>query len=410
MHDVSTPIAPVPRISVQAFCEHSDTHGVLSEAMADRRMSKAHMKIHMGGAAAAVEAYRDAPTPNLIIVEASGDKQLLIEQLDALAEMCDAGTKVIVIGRVNDILLYRELISRGVSEYLVHPLSAPHFVRAVSELYSTPGSKLVGRVIAVVGAKGGVGASTIAHNLGWTLARTVSQPTVIVDMDLPFGTAGLDFNQDPAQGVADAIFANDRLDANYVERLLSRCTDKLSIMAAPATLERIYDVNEDGFESLIDLLRGAAPFIVLDVPHSWAGWTRRTLVSADDVVVVAAPDLANLRNAKNILDTLKPARANDSRPRIVMNGVGMLKRPEISVADFTRAIEAEPAAVIAHDAKLFGTAANNGQMIGEVDPANKISETFADLSRLLTGRAEVRKQRRTLLEPLMLKLGRKKAS
>ncbi|MBX9741307.1 MAG: AAA family ATPase [Beijerinckiaceae bacterium] len=370
-------------------------------------MAKAHMKIHMGGAAAAVEAYRDAPTPNLIIIESSGDKRLLIEQLDMLAEMCDSGTKVVVIGRVNDILLYRELIARGVSEYIVHPFTATAFVRSVSELYGNDTSKLVGRVIAVTGAKGGVGSSTIAHNLAWTLSRELDQPAIIVDMDLPFGTAGLDFNQDPAQGVADAVFANDRLDANYIERLLSRCSDKLSIMAAPATLERLYDLNEDSYDNLIDLMRGAAPLVVLDVPHSWNGWARRALIAADDVVLVAAPDLANLRNAKNILDALKPARANDSRPRIVMNGVGMLKRPEISIADFTRAVESEPVAIISHDAKLFGTASNNGQMIGEIDAANKVTETFSELARLLTGRHDIRKPKKNLLEPLLARLGRK---
>jgi pilus assembly protein CpaE len=409
VNDVSTPIAPVPRISIQAFCEQSDTHGILSNVLGDRRMAKAHMKIHMGGAAAAVEAYRDAPTPNLIIIESSGDKQLLIEQLDMLAEMCDPGTKVVVIGRVNDILLYRELIARGVSEYLVHPFTAPMFVRAVSELYGTEANKLVGRVIAVTGAKGGIGASTIAHNLAWTLSRTLDQPAVIVDMDLPFGTAGLDFNQDPAQGIADAVFANDRLDANYIERLLSRCSDKLSIMAAPATLERLYDVGEDAYDNLIDLMRGSAPIVVLDVPHCWTGWARRSLIAADDVILVAAPDLANLRNAKNILDALKPARANDSRPRVVMNGVGMLKRPEISIADFSRAIECDPVAVISHDAKLFGTASNNGQMIGEIDAANKVTETFVDLARGLTGRTELRKTKKSILEPLLAKLGRKTA-
>lgn len=410
MNDVSIPTAPVPRISIQAFCDQSGTHQLMSDAMADRRMSKSHMKIHMGGAAAAVEAYRDAPTPNLIIIEASGQKELLIEQLDQLAELCDSGTKVIVIGQVNDILLYRELIARGVSEYIVHPFTSASFVRSISNLYAAPGSRLVGRVIAVTGTKGGVGASTVAHNLAWTLSRILDQPTVIVDMDLPFGTAGLDFNQDPPQGIADAVFANDRLDANFVERLLSRCTDKLSIMAAPATLDRLYDLGEDSFEQVIDLLRGTAPFVVLDVPHGWAGWKRRTLISADDVVVVAAPDLASLRNAKNIFDALKPARANDSRPRIVMNGVGMLKRPEIPVSDFARAIETEPVGIIPHDAKLFCTAANNGQMIGEVDASNKVAETFSDLARLISGRQAVRRAKKNFLHPIMTKLGRRAAS
>ena len=133
-----------------------------------------------------------------------------------------------MIGRVNDIVLYRDLIGRGVSEYLVVPFAVLDFVRAISHLYTHAKAEPVGRLIAVTGAKGGVGASTLAHNIAWSIAGRSTLPTVIVDLDLPFGTAGLDFNQDPPQGIAEAVFAPDRLDSNLVDRLLSKCTDKLS--------------------------------------------------------------------------------------------------------------------------------------------------------------------------------------
>jgi pilus assembly protein CpaE len=400
----ATPIATVPRISIQAFCEQASTHEILSQAVADRRMSRAHFKIHMGGVEGAVTAYAEAPTPNLIVIESFVPHDELIAQLDRLAEICDEGTKLIAIGRVNDIVLYRELMARGVSEYLVHPFDSADFVRIVSDLYAHPSQRLVGRVIAVTGAKGGVGASTVAHNLAWTMARTVQQPTIIVDMDMPFGTAGLDFNQDPPQGVADAVFAHDRLDQNFVERLLTRCNENLSIMAAPAMLDRSYDLHEDGFEPIIELLRGAAPYIVLDLPHGWDGWKRNTLVSADEVIVVAGPDLASLRNAKNLFDHMRAARPNDLFPRFVMNGVNMPKRPEIPVADFAQALDLDPVASIAHDAKMFGSAANNGQMIGEINPAAKANEAFAELTRLVTGRAEYRQPSRGLFRPIVRKL------
>jgi pilus assembly protein CpaE len=402
--DAANPIAPVPRVSIQAFCELESTHETLSQAAADRRMSRAHVRIHMGGVEGALLAYSEAPTPNLIVIESFVARDELVAQLDRLAEICDEGTKVVAIGRVNDILLYRELMSRGVSEYLVHPFDSTDFVRIVSDLYAHPSQRLVGRVISVTGAKGGVGASTIAHNLAWTMARTLEQPTILVDMDMPFGTAGLDFNQDPPQGVADAVFAKDRLDQNFVERVLTRCTDNLSIMAAPAMLDRNFDVHEDGFEQVIELLRGASPYIVLDLPHGWDGWKRNTILGSDEVIVVAGPDLANLRNSKNLFDHIRGARPNDLFPRFVMNGVGMPKRPEIPPADFARALDLDPAAVIAHDAKLFGSAANNGQMIGEADPASKVNGAFAELTRLVSGRAEIRTTSGGLFRPIVRKL------
>lgn len=403
-------ITPVPRISLQAFCESPRMAELVQGAALDRHMQKAHVKHHMGGAAAAVEAFRAAPTPNIIVIESSHDRDGLLTHLDELAEFCDAGTKVVVAGAINDITLYRELLARGVSEYMVEPFGVVDFVRAISELYASAGSEPLGRIVAVYGAKGGVGSSTIAHNVAWSIARGLDVATVVADMDLGFGTAGLDFNQDPPQGIAEAVFAPDRLDANVVDRLLSKCSEKLSLLAAPATLDRLYDFDEASFDGIIDVLRATIPVIVLDIPHVWTAWSRRLLIGADDIVIVAAPDLGNLRNAKNIVDALKSARPNDDKPKLVLNSVGVPKRPEISQADFCKAVELDAAAVIPFDPKLFGTAANNGQMIAEVEAASKIAATFSDLARVVTGKGEVRKSKRGLFDPILEKLARKKAS
>ncbi len=411
-HAEPVQIAHIPRISMQAFCETPDLASVISEAAGDRRMDKAHVKVHMGGAPAAIEAYRTAPTPNLILLEAGHDRAKLHADLDDLSQFCDSGTKVIVVGRANDISLYRELMSRGISEYLVMPFGVLDFVRHVSMLYNGDGAEPLGRVLAFVGAKGGVGSSTIAHNVAWSIAREHQVQTVIVDMDLAYGTAGLDFNQDPPQGIADAVFAPDRLDNNMIDRLLSKCSDHLSMLAASATLDRVYDFEENAFDIVFDFLRESTPCIVLDVPHVWTSWSKRVLTSADDVVVVATPDLANLRNAKGLMDVLRAARPNDHKPRLVLNNVGMLKRPEIELVDFASAVEAEPIGVIPFDAKLFGTATNNGQMIAEVDAASKTTEILADIGRIIMGRAEVKKAKKSLplLDPIMSRFIKRKAS
>jgi len=225
-------IAPVPRITIQAFCETPDVAASIQAASEDRRMQKTQLKVLMGGAPAAVEAYRHAPTPNVIVLESLGERSGLLAHLDQLSEVCDGGTKVVVVGHVNDVILYRELVRRGVSEYIIAPVAVLDVVRSISDLFCAPGAEPVGRTISVVGAKGGVGSSTVAHNLGWATARQLSLSTVVVDLDIAFGTAGLDFNQDPPQGIAEAIFAPERLDANLVDRRLSKCSDNLSLLAA----------------------------------------------------------------------------------------------------------------------------------------------------------------------------------
>ncbi len=403
-------IAPAPRVSVQAFCETVETAAAIQSGGADRRMTKAHVKIQMGGIAAANEAYLNSPTPNVIIIESNNRSEEILQGLDQLSEVCDANTKVIVIGRVNDVTLYRDLTRRGVSDYLIAPVGTIDIVRSVCGLFSAPDAKPIGRVLAVVGAKGGVGASTISHNMAWSIARDFSLDSVVTDLDLAFGTAGLDYNQDPPQGIADAVFSPDRIDSNYVDRLLSKCTDHLSLLAAPATLDRVYDFGAESFDGILDALRTNVPCIVLDVPHQWTGWTRRLLTGADDILVVAAPDLANLRNAKNLMDLMRASRPNDRRPYYCLNQVGVPKRPEIKPAEFAKALEDDPLAVIPFDPQIFGTAANNGQMISEVSSNHKSAEMFRNIAQIMIGRAAARRQKGSLLSPLLGKLMKKSKS
>ena len=127
------------------------------------------------------------------------------------------------------------------------------------------------------------------------------------------------------------------------------------------------------------------------------------LISADDILIVGAPDLANLRNAKNLIDLLKAGRPNDRKPSYCLNQVGVPKRPEIKPADFARALEDEPVAIIPFEPAIFGTAANNGQMIGEVSSSHKTTEIFRQLAQHMTGRTEAKKPR-SMLSPLLSKL------
>lgn len=403
-------INPIPRIAVQAFCETRETAALIDAASSDRRMMRTHTKVHMGGLAAAVEFYQSAPTPNLVVLESREGRDEILTHLDRLAEVCDPGSKVIVIGHVNDIILYRDLLRRGVSEYMVAPVDLFDFLKTVSDLYAGPEAAPVGRTVAFIGAKGGCGASTICHNVAWTAARIFTSDVVIADLDLAWGTAGLDFNQDPAMGIAEAVYQPERLDEVYLDRLLAKCTDHLSLLAAPASLERSYDFEESAFEGVLDVVRTNVPLVVLDVPHVWTAWSRRTLRAVDEVVLVAAPDLGNLRNAKNIMDSLRHARPNDQPARLVLNMVGVPKRPEIKPEEFAKALEMPVLATVPFEAHLFGTAANNGQMIAETDPKHPVGEIFRSIAVAMTGRAEVKAKKKSALAPFLEKLRGRKAS
>jgi pilus assembly protein CpaE len=377
---------PVPRISIHAFCEFPDTGAALQRASTDRRLSKAHVTVQLGGLDAAVEQYRGQVTPNLLIIETRLQGKEALDQIDRLADVCDPSTKVIVVGRVNDVELYRELIRRGVSEYLVAPVSPLHMIEVISGIYLSPEAAPVGRIVSFVGARGGVGASTIAHNVGWTVAERQRIATTIVDFDLAFGTAGLDFNEESSQGVAEALTAPERLDDVLLDRLLLKAGEHLSLFTSPAMLDRNYDAETGAYEAVLDSVRQISPCVIVDVPHMWTPWVKQTLLSSDEIIIVAAPDLASLRNAKAMIELLKQGRPNDAPPRLVLNMVSTPKRPEIPVKDFAETVGVEPSLLIPFEPHLFGTAANNGQMLPEVQPRSQVAEGIRALSELVTGR------------------------
>jgi pilus assembly protein CpaE len=362
----------------------------------------------MGGVATAIEFYQSAPTPNLIMLESRAEPREMLEQLGQLAEYCDPTTKVVVIGHYNDVGLYRELVRSGVSEYVVAPVSMADVVSVISTIFVDPEAEPIGRSIAFIGAKGGVGSSTIAHNVSWAVSSLFKSETVVVDLDLAFGTANINFDQDPAQGVAEAVYAPERIDEMYLDRLLAQCAEHLSLLAAPSTLDRTYDFDPEAFAPIIDIAQRSAPVVILDVPHIWNGWTKNTLMKADEIVITATPELANLRNTKNLVDMLKRLRPNDLPPKLIINQIGVPKRPEISAADFAEPLGITPMATIPFDPQLFGNASNNGRMLGEMDAANAITQQIAEMAHVLTGRAEIKTRKKQALGDLIARFRRKK--
>jgi len=401
-------LRPIPRISIHAFCETESVAKPIERAAEDRRMSKAHVRVAMGGLDGALGHYATSPTPNLIILESRAEPKELLHSLERLAEVCDPSTKVVIVGHYNDVWLYRELLRFGISEYIVAPVSLADIIGNISQIFVNPESEPLGKTIAFVGAKGGVGSSTIAHNVAWTMSTTFSSEVVVADLDLPFGTANMNFDQDPAQGIAEAVFSPERIDEVYLDRLLAQCAEHLSLLAAPSTLDRVYDFDPDAFAQIIDTAQRSAPLLVLDVPHVWNGWTRNTLVEADEVVITATPELANLRNTKNLVDTLRKLRPNDKLPHLIINQAGVPKRPEISPNDFTEPLGLTPLTIIPFEPQFFGNAANNGRMLGEMDAQHAVVKAIADIAHVVTGRTEIKPRTKPGLTGILEKLRAKK--
>jgi pilus assembly protein CpaE len=378
---------PVPRISIHAFCETPETTALLERAAVDRRLAKTHMTMHMGGLPKAVDHFQSASTPNLIIIEALDGGETLFAQLGELAEVCDPTTKVILVGRANDIGLYRELMRQGISDYIVRPKSPLQIIKSIASLYIDPAAPPIGRTIAFVGARGGAGSSTLAHNVAWCAAEEMQSDTVILDLDLPFGTASLDFEQDPTSGLIEALSSPDRLDDVLLDRLLQKHTERLSLFTAPNLLDRDYDIDDQAFETVIDVVRGAAPTIIIDVPHIWTGWSKRLLQSADQIVITATADLASFRNTKNLVDIVSGARPNDSPPLLVINQFDA-KLSSVQPQQYAEHVGLTPSFVFNWEPQLFHTAATNASPIVQVGSKTKTAQSIRDLSALVLGRTQ----------------------
>jgi pilus assembly protein CpaE len=377
----------LPRIKIAAFADNDQTLAVFNSVSKDRRSVRAHFEVHGGGIPAACRAYQAEPTPNVLIIETHGQREQVLMELSSLAEVCQPDTKVIVLGHVNDIILYRELIRQGISDYIVAPISPVALLEAIAAVYNDPKAKPLGRVISFIGTKGGVGSSTIAHNVAWNFSQKQSIETVITDLDLAYGTTGLNFDMRdmPGSGILEVLSQPDRIDATLIDRVMNKLGDKLNLLGSPGGVERDVNVESQAVQAIINTLRSSSPMIVVDVPYLWSPWIKYTLLSSDEIIITATPELPSLRNAKSLIEHLKQIRHNDRQPRLIINQVGIPKRPEIKPSEFAQALGIEPMAVIPHDPQSFGTAQGNGKMLVEVAPKAKASEIMTQIAAELTG-------------------------
>lgn len=398
----------LPQISIHAFCDRQETAAVINETTRDWRMKRTNVKIYMGGLPSAIEFYHKENTPGLILIESGMRGQELFSQLETLASVCDEGTKVVMIGAANDIRLYRQLMEKGVSDYLVPPFHPINLIRSLGELYADPDKPFIGRVAAFFGAKGGVGSSTIAHNIAWCLSENIQQETALIDLDSSWGTTGLDFAYDATQGLEEALSQPDNLDETLLDRIMIRHTQKLSILPTSGSLVPNSVQDPEAFEAVVNGVRSISPLSILDMPHQWMDWTSQILTNVDDIVITSTPDLASLRNTKNLIDFLRAKRPNDGDPILILNKTGMSKLSEISVKEFGAAVGLEPALVLGFDPDTYLQAANEGKMLTDIKSGAQAVNGFNYIAqRLKTGQFGVEPGAASASGSIMSKLSKK---
>lgn len=376
----------VPNIGITVFAETDAVAELMKRASAERRMARARVQILRGGIDVAIDTYRRTGTPDLLVIESQAPLEVLLPALDILADECIQGTRVVIVGHRNDVRYYRELLAHGISDYLVPPFEPAEVAAAISRLYADGKSPDRGRLVAFVGTRGGTGASVLAHNSAWVMAHQFDFDVLLGDADMLFGTAALDFNLDGVQGgFVEALENAQRFDADMLSRIAAKPHERLSVLTSPASLDRRYTFKDADFEKLVEFAHGYGGYTLIDLPHLWTDWTRKLLAAADEIVMVATPDLASLRNAKMLLGHLKQARPNEGPPRLAVNQVGIPKRPEIDPEDFAESLGLHLTVTVPYDPHLFGVAAGNGKMLDQVNPNALAARATARLAGQLVG-------------------------
>jgi pilus assembly protein CpaE len=362
------------------------TKAVVQEAFGHRNLQKSTTHVQLGGLASAVAYYGENSTPNVILVQASEGGDDLLGAIDSLAEVCDAGTNVVLMGGQNDVQLYRQLVRKGVGDYLVSPFAPKQIYESIAAICFDPSKPPEGRSVAFIAARGGAGSSTLAHNVAYSVGQLYKDDAILLDLDITFGTAGLAFNLEAPQGIHSALAEPDRLDAQLLDRFMAEYNEYLKLLVAPAQLDAQEKLYSEALDRLLSLVKLKAPFIVLDVPHRWAPWSQQLLFDADEVVVVSTLDLAGLRDSKNLIEKLKTKRGEDAPTRVVLNHVGAYKKTELAQKDFEEGLGRPVSLLIPHDPATFGQASINGQMVEEVAGKSKVAELIRQLSGMVSAR------------------------
>lgn len=343
-----------------------------------------------GGVMAARELLADAPAPAVLLVDISGVDEVLAA-MDALAEVCDPHTRVVAVGQANDVGLYRALMRMGVSEYLVKPVAAEALAdalrRAERPAAVEPQKTKPVRLMAVIGARGGVGATSLALSAAWSLAHDSALSTVLLDLDMQFGAAALSLDLEPGRGLREILSNPERIDSLLLGSAMIHQSDKLRILGAEEPLEDDIEVGPAGLSALLAGLAEAAEVVVVDAPRRADRLTRDLLARAEMAVVVTDLSLAGMRDTHRLLLLLKSLRPQGGVV-LVANRVGGVSG-EVPQAEFERGVGAKIDIVVPADAKAAVASAEQAKPLVAAAKASPAAVELRRLTARFTGAVEV---------------------
>ncbi|MGE0118604.1 MAG: CpaE family protein [Dongiaceae bacterium] len=405
-----TAVAAEPTLgasSVQADCvafvADPETHGAVTQVCG---LHFPGLQVHNGGTKEAVDYLAAGAPPRILIVDVSDSNKPLSAMLPIIAAFAE-DTRVIAIGAVNDIELYREMIEAGISDYLVKPIGEKALTVALeraeqrksaaaaapepaAQVVADPGKR---SVVAVMGTRGGVGASTLAMNLAWLIANEHKRETMLVDLDLQGGTVALALDVEPSHGLREVLDNPNRIDSLFVTSVATKCGDRLHVLAAEEAVDDEVHYNTSAVSLLLDELKKNSASVIVDLPRNAPGARAVVLAAATEIVVVTDLTLAGLRDAIRLY-TMVQQVAPSARVIFVANRDGG-REGTVSKAEFEKALGKPIEFVLPEDAKANQAAANAGKPVVAAAPGSKVTTMLKTLAKRLTVADGDKKQKKS---------------
>ncbi len=344
----------LPGAKVIVFSRDKDTQQTAKSLQSDWRFARVEISVQDGDAETAIESFKTSASPDVVIIQTDTIEESFAGQLERLAGVCNEGTAAIIIGPVNDVYLYRKMVGMGVSDYLVRPVKPEIFseviAKTIIEKVGTTGS----RMIAVVGAKGGVGATAIAQAMAWGASSLLGQKTILMDAAGGWSVLGVGMNFEPSTTLSEASRAAVNQDEDSLKRMLYPASDKLSVLASGADILLESTISPEQLEQLLDMIMVKFPVCIFDLSGASAATKNAILARAHKAVVVSTPIPSSLRTARSLLHEIKNLRGGTSdNTALIVNMQGMSIGNEVPKKGIEEALERDANLTIAFNPKLF---------------------------------------------------------
>ena len=379
----------LPAAKVALHVNDAEMREVARKLSGDWRFARITFDINEGTIESAIQKYQNTPSPELVIVETPTIEDGFTERLEVLAGNCSDNTSAVVVGPVNDVYLYRKLIDMGVSDYLVRPISAEVLGDVISktliEKFGTPDSRL----IAVVGAKGGVGTSTIAEEIARTMSDKLDEKTIIVDAAGGWSYLSVAMGTEPMTNFNEAARLAASADEAAFRRMIYNVSNKLSVLATGSEALLDDHSSADHFEVILNKLMMTYPVVIVDLSGASAHIKKMVISRAHNTLVVSTPALSSLRSARTLMHEIKNYRGDSGdNIELILNKIGEAQGTEVNKADIEKALDRKSGFSVSYDSKVFAAAETQGKAIRDVKGGEIFAANLVEFLKKITNSKE----------------------